>query len=290
MRWLASCGWRVIGYDVSEMVRAAIDEEFGHTSVATCLGDLEHCQSVHICVPTDPKPDGSADLSIVAEVVVALGQLPGIPIISQRSTCPPGTGDSMARLAPSATYGVNPSFLRKSRIEQDNRSPERVAIGGPARYVDHILEIYDGIVSPVVITESRTAIEFLKYAENAVDAVLLSLWNELLLYARTLELSSDDMTLLLDRFGDRPKFASTTRVPGKTFGLWCLPKDLRALAWELSRFDVPANTIAGAIQTNDDVAGELGEGRHGSTQLFDFDEARICLTELGRKQVRNVLG
>jgi len=254
---------------------------------------LSSCSALHICVPTDPNPDGSANLGILQDTVDRIAELERlgatIDFVNQRSTCPPGTADRLAIRLVHASYGANPSFLRKASIVADSENPERIAYGGPADFRRHMESVYAGLAGPVFTTSSRRTVELLKYVENALDSTLLSFWNEILLYARELNISADDFGGLLDRIGDRPKFSSAARVPGRAFGLWCLPKDLTALIHEMATVGSPTGTLEGAWHTNEAVKRLYGEGEFGSTELLSYVDGRCKLSSKGISQISKAL-
>src|SRR5689334_10047329 len=111
LRWLLSRGQDAIGFDTSPLVQNKIIDELGPRCLAENWNDLAVCSAIHICVPTDPSPDGSADLSIIQTVIEKLAELErgggAFDVIVQRSTCPPGTADKLAKNFRHTSYGVN---------------------------------------------------------------------------------------------------------------------------------------------------------------------------------------
>jgi nucleotide sugar dehydrogenase len=290
MEWLAASGHDVLGYDIDRSVRRRISDVFGRSAVCAELADVNGAASVHLCVPTEPASDGSADISVVTEAAKELAELERqgayFGSISQRSTCPPGTADRLANLFIGVPYGVNPSFIRKATVREDTFTPERVALGGPQAYIETMMELYRDTSGSRFITQSRPVVELLKYAENAIDSVLISAWNELLAYAVEVGIEANDFCGLVDNFSARAKFSSSLRVPGQAFGMWCLPKDLNALIKEMRDKGVTSHTFEGARSTNSEAFGELGEGSQPGSALFNFRGGRIRLTPVGRDQVR----
>lgn len=293
LEWLASRNFAVIGYDSSPEALVKIRSRLGQQFAASSWAELSDCTAAHICVPTDPSADGSTDLSIFESVIDKLCSLEtkgALQVVSQRSTCPPGTADRLAKRFTIASYGVNPSFLRKSAIERDTSRPERIAYGGVGKFSEHMGYVYRSVESPRFISKSRMLVELLKYTENSLDSVLLSFWNEMLMYARDLGISTEEFAYLLEHIGDRSKFTSVSRVPGRGFGMWCLPKDLQSLIAEIRLKDYPAHVLVGAQSANELAIDRFGEGKVGSTHLFAYRNGKFTLTLQGLAQLRDFLG
>ena len=289
LEWLAAQGFSVIGLDPGPAVQQRIRQSFGDAAIANDYSDLVDCESIHICVPTEPAGDQSADLSIieaVAEQLLPVAQSSAVlRVISQRSTCPPGTADRIGATFDSVSYGVNPSFLRKAAIVNDTAAPERIALGGSHEYITYMQALYYSQAAPHFVSASRPLVELLKYTENTMDAVLVSFWNELLVYASQIGLAGEDFAYLLDRFGDRPKFAAAVRVPGKAFGLWCLPKDISALQLAFSSAGCPSPILKATQETNGYIATRTGVGSASSIDLLKVDNGHLELSHHGRSQV-----
>lgn len=287
--WMKKRGYDVLGYDINPKVQIQIAETIGKSCVAYELKTLASCDSVHICVPTEPTVDGSADMSIYESVINGLISVfdnhRQISVI-QRSTCPPGSADKYAKyFGDNISYGVNPSFLRKSSIMQDTEHPERVAIGGQGLSVLHMEEIYRDVKAPRYVTENRTSVELLKYVENTLDAMLISYWNEILEYAVSLGLESNEVIYLLEKIGDREKFQSVSRVPGKAFGLWCLPKDLRALIIDMKKKEVYPSLMEGILNTNISFEKQVGIGLTPAQALWEMSDGNVRVLEEGKHQI-----
>lgn len=293
LKWLNKIGHDVLGYDIDELVKERISNEVGESSVAYNLEELSSCDSIHICVPTEPAYDGSADMSIYEDVINRLAAIlrdkSGISVI-QRSTCPPGCADRYARkFSNGISYAVNPSFLRKASIEFDTENPERVAIGGTGIAVEHLIKIYRDVVAPMYVTESRTSVELLKYVENTLDAILVSYWNEILEYAVSLGLKAEEVFRLIEKIGDREKFRTVSRIPGKAFGLWCLPKDLSALIIEMKKRGIVPNVMEGGKNTNTFFEQLVGVGFTPAQKLWQMSDGHVQVLEEGKKQIEEYM-
>jgi UDP-glucose 6-dehydrogenase len=286
LKWLIDVGFDARGYDTDPSVRANIRLSAGPGAVVDAMEDLIEAEWVHISVPTDPvEAGGPLDVSSVAGVVSDImkvaqgGRLKGFV---QRSTCPPGTADRLARtLEGKFAYGMSPSFIRKATVHMDTVSPERLAFGGPPEVVAHLENVHASQECPRLVTNSRAAVEFIKMVENCLDGVLISFWNEMAYIAADIGIEVDDFRQILERIGDRPKFAGVARVPGRAFGLWCLPKDLRAVIYEAQLREVPVSTLHGAWTTNELVENSLGVGMEGGAQLFEIDDLTFSVLKAG---------
>ena len=113
-----------------------------------------------------------------------------------------------------------------------------------------------------------------------MDAVLISLWNEFFASGIGVGLSIDDIIRVMERLGDRPRFASTVRVPGGAFGKWCLPKDLDALVCDARARGITFNVLEAASMTNDWVRKTWGENPHAFHDLLELRGGRLALTEV----------
>jgi UDP-glucose 6-dehydrogenase len=174
---------------------------------------------------------------------------------------------------------VNPSFLRKKTQWEDSIFPERVAIGGNQAAIELLRRAYQSFDSPFFVSENYEAVELLKYFENVVDAVLISLWNEFLTIADHLGVPRLEFSRLIDCMPDRDKFRSVVRIPGQAFGMWCLPKDIAAIVHAFGSLEI--NVIKAAKATNTAVHMLYGENHNSSTEMFVFQDGKLKLTTLG---------
>lgn len=218
---LAIHGYRVIFHDISRKQLAPFKRKYRTTMDLRELATT--CSVLFICVPTESKPNGDCDISILRSVVRQLKDFKGI--IVQVSTVPPGTARQMAKQT-DATYVVVPSLFSMARMEYDALHPVRVMIGTqdgkPNR---QITEIYSVLGGPIYYG-TYEAIELAKYADNALSACLISYWNEIFEIAQKLQVDSDWIARMIET---GPHYRSVYRWHGKAYGGPCLPKDTWAL-------------------------------------------------------------
>jgi UDPglucose 6-dehydrogenase len=295
LRVSAEHGHDVLGYDLNSDVRSDVCKHLGYSALATSLADLAACEVIFLCVPTDSKPTGECDLSIYETVVLELaavfrGRTEQRPLVAQRSTCLPGTARKMSQLV-NVCYAVCPSFLTKRTVMEDARDPPRIAYAGNARaqkILGEYFRTYDQ--TRLFRSDKFETVELLKYIENAIDGVLISLWNEFFSYALGSGIAVEDFVNLMDHLGDRPRFASSFRVPGGAFGKWCLPKDLVALTFDATTRELPRNVLEGALQTNASILQRRGENPHAFYELLEERGGRLHLTQNARDWLAQAAG
>lgn len=154
---------------------------------------LDEVDIVLVAVGTPSKQDGSIDLKYIELVIDELGlyisQSSKFISIVIKSTVIPSTTDTHARerletisgkkFKQGFGLGMNPEFLREGCAVSDFLSPDRIILGSDDIRTENLLhEVYkDWEVDKLSVT-SRTA-EFIKYANNAMLATLISSINQL---------------------------------------------------------------------------------------------------------------
>lgn len=290
LSWINEQGHSGIGYDIDYKVQRKIVSCLGKDCLALSMDNLKNCDGIFICVPTEPTKTGAADMSIFESVVNNLKKIEfkkKVAII-QRSTCVPGSAEKYAlEFNDNVSYAVNPSFLRKSSVVYDTAHPDRIAIGGTGFAKELLEALYADIVAPRFVTPSTVCVELLKYVENSIDALLISYWNEIATFSKAIGLSVEDFELLLEHLCDKDKFKSTVRVPGHAFGLWCLPKDLQALIYEMNTRAIPSSVLNGVSDVNKRFAITEGVGEVPAQELIDFTNGKTTILKKGKEQIRN---
>lgn len=276
-------GHEVVGIDVSEQkVKQAasgispikepgLDELLtdavakGLLTCTTAGADLVNgCDMAIVCVGTPSGPDGSHNMSYIAEVsrqiAAAVDRKRATPLtVVYRSTIRPGTIDELIRpifrSSLKSDIGAielvyNPEFLREAVAIRDYFAPPKIVIGThdgePNARMD---ELNRNIDAPVFYTRYREA-EFTKFVDNTFHALKVTFANEIGRVCLQLGVSAAKVHEI---------FVSDTKLnispyylrPGGAFGGSCLPKDVRALQYIAS--DVGANTqlIDSLIRSNE---------------------------------------
>jgi UDPglucose 6-dehydrogenase len=259
----------------------------GHINLDPSASDHE---AVLICVGTPIRPDGTSDLSQLAEALADYRSADGNQTIIIRSTVPPGGTRSIVKQSavPTALVVSNPEFLRQGTALTDFEHPTRIVFGRFAETDPEALalalDLFEGIDAPRLIVDVASA-ELMKNAANAFLALKLSFTNEISSLAEEYGADIDEVLagLALD-----PRIGGQYMRPSFGFGGSCLPKELRAVAaagearglrMHVTRAASEAN-FASTRRFHDQIAAALGgmEGRHvgllGLAFKADTDDVR----------------
>lgn len=220
----------------------------GRLSASASVGpEIADWDIAMVCVGTPSLPDGSHNMSYIADVTRQIGNAlakvdrNGEPLaIVFRSTVRPGTmanlvwpilreeiGDNAEE---KAAVVYNPEFLRESTAVDDYFSPPKIVMGTADGTPNaKLTELFEGIDAPRFHCQYNDS-ELVKFVDNAWHAVKVGFANEIGRVAKGLDVSSRVVHEI---------FVSDTKLnispyylrPGGAFGGSCLPKDVRALAY-----------------------------------------------------------
>src|SRR5262249_32236929 len=214
---------------------------------------------IFLAVGTPPQGDGSADMSQIEQVALAIGKaLNGYKVIVTKSTVPVGAASLIKwiveqnRQSPfKFSVAANPEFLREGAAIDDFMRPNRVVIGCTDEEAVAILkEIYRPlflIETPFVITTPESA-EMIKYASNAFLATKISFINEI---ANLCEVLGADVHDVAKGMGMDMRIGNKFLHPGPGFGGSCFPKDAKALVALGRRADYHLKIVEAALDVND---------------------------------------
>jgi GDP-mannose 6-dehydrogenase len=270
---IASQGHRVVGIDVSakkveaiaaglspihepgidEMLAAAHAE--GRVEAVLEIGTaLDDADIAIVCVGTPSGPDGSHNMSYIAQVTrqiaAAVRKDRAVPLtVAYRSTMRPGSIDQIIVPICRSSLGeafersieivYNPEFLREATAIEDYFHPPKIVLGTVDGKPSQPMEaLHEGIDAPIFHVRIREA-EITKFVDNTWHAVKVAFANEVGRVCEQLDISAKQVHEI---------FVSDTKLnispyytrPGGAFGGSCLPKDVRALQHIAS--DIGANT------------------------------------------------
>lgn len=259
---IAKDGHHVVGFDVSETKVTQINcgispitepgiDELLKTGMAagkiSAYSELEHhlddCDLAIVCVGTPSAPDGSHNMTHIAQVTrqIAAGvnKNRATPLtVAYRSTIRPGTVEELIQPIFITELGedferavelvYNPEFLRESSAIQDYFEPSKIVIGTKdANPCERMNILHQNINAPTFHVHLREA-EITKFVDNGWHAVKVAYANEIGRVCLQLGISAKKMHEIFiadTKLNISPYY---TR-PGGAFGGSCLPKDVRAL-------------------------------------------------------------
>jgi len=238
--------------------RAVSSGRLSASSVPTSVSDV----SV-VCVGTPSNENGSLNLDYILRVAEQIGtqlkHTDSYHVVNIRSTVLPGSIETSlipiieqaSQKKAGADFGVcmNPEFMREGSSIHDFYHPPFSIIGElDARGGDVIAELYGTVEVPVIRTSIKTA-EMLKYACNAFHALKVSFANEIGNICKCLGIDSHE---LMDIFCQDTKLNLSPYYlkPGFAFGGSCLPKDVRALLYEIREHDLESAVLNSILRSN----------------------------------------
>jgi GDP-mannose 6-dehydrogenase len=217
-----------------------------------------------VCVGTPSQPNGNLDLRYVRRVCEQIGQAlkekAAWHAVVIRSTALPGTTrkivipilEEHSGKRAGADFGVchNPEFLREGSAVEDFNSPPKTVIGElePASG-DMLVTLYRKLEAPLIRTDLETA-EMVKYVDNCWHALKIGFANEI---GNLCKAFGIDAHKVMDIFCQDKKLnlSRAYLLPGFAFGGSCLPKDLRALAYQAKMHDLDLPIITSILPSNE---------------------------------------
>ncbi len=250
----AERGFVVRGYDRR---RSASCRSITHL-IKECGEDKDFLGVYFVCVPTPMNPDGSANLSIVSEVLTELSASAGERTVVIKSTVPPGSTQNWNRVLENLHVIHNPEFLTEANALEDMRNQNRIILGGPRPWINTVKQIYRTAFPKVpIIKTSSTMAEMVKYFTNVQLAARVVLSCEIAQLCEALDKEgyNIDYDKVVEYAQHDPRLGgSHMNVPGKD-GIagargHCFPKDLNALIAVAKQFGVTPTVMRAAWDKN----------------------------------------
>jgi len=269
---------------VEEGLEQIVNESRSSGRLSFVLGSraaAEGADIVFLCVPTPQGEDGSADLSYIEQAAREIADVlkPGAVVVN-KSTVPVGSTIAVEKVLQRDDVSVvsNPEFLREGTAVDDFLMPDRVVIGASNRAAaEKIAELYEGIDTPILITDPSSA-ETIKYAANGFLAMKISFVNAV---AAMCEHVGADVAAVVDGIGSDQRIGRRFLNPGPGWGGSCFPKDSRALVKIAEDHGYDFSMMKGVISVNDEQRRRMldkiakAAGRHQS------DLSGVCVGALG---------
>jgi GDP-mannose 6-dehydrogenase len=149
-------------------------------------------------------------------------------------------------------FGVcnNPEFLREGSAVKDFKAPPKTVIGEIDKASGDLLaSLYEKLNAPLIRTDMETA-EMVKYVDNSWHALKIGFANEIGNLAKAFDI---DAHAVMNIFCQDKKLniSPAYLMPGFAFGGSCLPKDLRALAYQAKMHDLQLPIMNSILPSNE---------------------------------------
>lgn len=253
------CGVGVVGGAVADGL-----ERLGHKAnrhdlkLGTNLAEMARGVDIaFVCVPSNPRPDGSCDTSIVESVVKELIGLAGFNgIIAIKSTCEPGTTERLGREFSTVTFYNNricfvPEFLRERSAFYDFTEGHDTLVVGT-----HSDAVYDKIVAvhgnypKKTVKLTPTEAELVKYFSNVYNALRITFANGFYDICKNLGADYTAVKNAVVSRGTMKDMYLDCNENFRGFGGVCLPKDSSALASLAKKLGVRATIFDSIVNDN----------------------------------------
>jgi GDP-mannose 6-dehydrogenase len=225
---------------------------------------IRETQLSFVCVGTPSLPNGNLDLRYIKRVSEQIGRAlkdkAARHVVVVRSTILPGTmrnivipilEESSGKKA-GADFGVchNPEFLREGSGVEDFNSPPKTVIGELDQASGEMLAAFYGKTdAPLIRTDLETA-EMIKYVDNSWHALKIGFANEIGNLCKSFALDAHELMKIFSQ-DEKLNISSAYLLPGFAFGGSCLPKDLRALAYQARMYDLELPIITSILSSNE---------------------------------------
>ena len=218
---------------------------------------IQKSDLIFIVVGTPPLPDGSADLTAIENVAMAIANnLNSYKLIIEKSTVPVQTGskvkETICRYRKNTTefdIASNPEFLREGKAIYDFFHPDRIIVGVEHKRAEKILRsLYSSIKAPMVVTDISTA-ELIKHASNSFLATKISFINAV---AHICDLSGANVKEVALGMGLDKRIGKSFLEAGLGYGGFCFPKDLEAFIYISKKLGYNFNLLKEAETINEE--------------------------------------
>lgn len=228
-------------------------EDLGHEvkvhdlKLNTYITDILDTEIVYLCLPTQPKDDGSCNTESIIWTVDALSDKYYEGIIAVKSTIIPGTYKDLTVMFPSNRICLVPEFLREEHAYEDFTKRHNVLVIGTnhKEVADVVIKSHGHYPKQVkVITPEEC--EFVKYFSNGFKAYKTIFANS---FGRLCDEYNVDYSKILEVFeAEGVKETSYLKYFNEGFGGMCLPKDVTAISKLADRINI--NTFNFILEEN----------------------------------------
>jgi GDP-mannose 6-dehydrogenase len=217
-----------------------------------------------VCVGTPSQKNGNLDLRYIRRVCEQIGQAlkqkTAHHVVVIRSTVLPGTMqkivlpvlEEFSGKKATIDFGVchNPEFLREGSAVKDFHHPPKTVIGELDKTSgDMLAQLYEGVDAPLIRTDLQTA-EMVKYVDNSWHALKVGFANEIGNLCKSFDIDAHGVMNIFCQ-DKKLNISSAYLLPGFAFGGSCLPKDLRALAYQAKMQDLQLPILTSILPSNE---------------------------------------
>jgi UDP-N-acetyl-D-glucosamine dehydrogenase len=290
---LATAGYRVLGYDISQKVVDGLnagkshikdisDEQLqsilkaGRFEATTDPSRLSEPDAISICVPTPLSKFKDPDVSFIVAATEAVKQTlrPGQAIVLESTTYPGTTREVMQPALESTGLQLGEDFFlafSPERVDPGNptwntRNTPKVVGGITPDCTRVVAALYQPAIEKIVAVSSIETAELVKLLENTFRSVNIGLVNEMAIVCDKLGV---DVWEVIEAAATKP-FGFMKFLPGPGVGGHCIPIDPHYLAWKMRGLNYKTRFI--------DLAGEL----NSEMPLFWVRKLGELLNEVGR--------
>lgn len=239
--------------------------------------------AIFIGVGTPEMPDGSANLSYIADVSRQIAEtIEKDCLIVVKSTVPVGTNDKVEQFIKDflvhdvkVEVASNPEFLAQGTAVHDTLHAARIIIGTESKEAESLLKkIYEPFGLPVVSVKRRSA-EMIKYACNDFLALKISYMNDI---ANLCELVGADITDVAKGMSYDERIGSRFLNAGIGFGGSCFPKDTKALKFLAKEHGYQLKTVEACVDVNSAQKTRLFE--KARERMISFSGLKVAVLGL----------
>ncbi|MFL5382927.1 MAG: nucleotide sugar dehydrogenase [Longimicrobiaceae bacterium] len=274
---IARSGYKVLGFDVSKGVVAAVNAGESHIQdvpsealstlvhggwieATTELGRLAECDCISICVPTPLNKTKDPDLSYVVQAALAVKHAlrPGQLVILESTTYPGTTREVLlTKFEEDEQLRVGEDFFlcfSPERVDPGNeiwqtRNTPKVIGGITPACAEMGTAFYATVFDAMVPVESAEAAELVKVYENTFRMINIALANEL---AQACDVLGVDVWGVIDAAATKP-FGFMKFTPGPGLGGHCIPLDPHYLSWKMRTLAFKTRLIELASEINSEM-------------------------------------
>jgi UDP-N-acetyl-D-glucosamine dehydrogenase len=272
----AKAGFKVIGYDVSERVVAALNAGKSHIQdvpsaelgklvkaglfeATTDESRMREMDAISIAVPTPLAKTRDPDMRFVLAAADAIGRnsRPGVLVVLESTTYPGTTRELMQPKLEAAGLTIGEDvFLAFSpeRVDPGNpvwntKNTPKIVGGITANCTEVATALYATCLDTVVPVSGTETAELVKLLENTFRSVNIGLVNEMAIVCDKLGVNIWEV---IDAAATKP-FGFMKFTPGPGIGGHCIPLDPHYLAWKMRTLNYKTRFIDLASEINSEM-------------------------------------